>query len=322
MTINRRRFAVCSALTFGAAVYARADEPAKPPHSSSRSPFRIVGYLPDYRLADYELTRARGVTDLVVFSAEPTAKGEIDLSRLKNAPWEKLREFKTRERIRMILCIGGWERSDHFAAVVGSNSSRQRFVDEAVKLCLAQRLDGIDLDWEHPKDATEQSRYANLLIALKKAFAPHGLQLSVTMAAWQRLTPEAFAAVDTVQVMAYDHDDRHATFDDARSDIEKLLATGVAPEKLVLGLPFYGRNRTDRQKALTYGEFVAKGKLPPEDDEWNGFYFNGPATIERKTKFALASHLAGVMVWELAQDAPPGQSLLERIRQTAQSEPE
>lgn len=37
--------------------------------SADRRAFRIVGYLPDYRLSAFDTTAARFVTDLVVFSA-------------------------------------------------------------------------------------------------------------------------------------------------------------------------------------------------------------------------------------------------------------
>jgi chitinase len=151
------------------------------------------------------------------------------------------------------------------------------------------------------------------LVALRAAFTPHGLKLSVTMAAWQRLDREAFDAVDAVQAMAYDHDDRHATLDGAKADVEKLLAAGAPPGKLVLGLPFYGRHRTDRQRAMTYGEVVKKWKPTPDQDEHEGIYFNGPTTICRKTEYAVKKKLAGVMMWELGQDATGEDSLLDVI---------
>ena len=48
-------------------------------------PFRLVGYLPDNRMAEFDPDAARLLTDLVVFSAVPTAAGELDLSRLSDA---------------------------------------------------------------------------------------------------------------------------------------------------------------------------------------------------------------------------------------------
>jgi hypothetical protein len=40
-------------------------------------------------------------------------------------------------------------------------------------------------------------------------------------------------------------------------------------------------------------------------------YYNGPATIQRKTK--LGRLYGGVMIWHLAADAPPPHSLLDVI---------
>jgi GH18 family chitinase len=281
--------------------------------------FRVVGYLPNYRAADFDLAAARGLTDLIVFSAEPASDGGLSLDRLKKLPWTRLREFKTRQRVRLLLCVGGWERSKHFAAVSASDQAREKFAKSAVKVCLDERLDGIDFDWEHPKSDKEEAAYAALLEACRDAFRPHGLVLSVTMAPWQKLPGTAWRAVDAVQIMSYDHKGRHSTFDAAKADVKALLDQGAPKEKIVLGLPFYGRGVTDSSKTLTYRQLVGKFKLPPETDEVDSIYFNGPATIRRKTQFALESGLGGVMVWELGQDAEGKQSLLGVIREAVGS---
>ncbi len=176
--------------------------------SVSRPAFRVVGYLPDYRAAAFDLAAASSLTDLIVFSAQPTAMGKLDLTRLKKVPWARLRRFKTHQRVRLILCVGGWERSTNFASIVGAPDRRKEFVTSAIRVCLDERLDGIDLDWEHPKNAAEQEGYGILLAELHAGFQPHGLELSVTIAAWQKLPGKAFSAVDWVHVMAYDHDGR------------------------------------------------------------------------------------------------------------------
>ena len=279
----------------------------------ARTEFAVIGYLPDYRAAAFDPGAARGLTDLIVFSAEPTAAGALDLSRLKNVPWAKLRAFKTRERVRLILCVGGWERSAHFAAVASSADKRRAFVAAVVRTCLDERLDGIDLDWEHPKDKAEEDGYAALLADLRAAFEPHGLLLSVTMAAWQRLPKAAFATVDRVQIMAYDHEGRHSTYEAARKDVDTLTAAGAPPGKIVLGLPLYGRGVKDR-RTLTYREIVTKHDPKADADEVDGVYFNGPDTIRRKTEYAQSAGLGGVMVWELGQDAAGERSLLRVIR--------
>lgn len=281
----------------------------------ARSSFRIVGYLPDYRLADYDLEAAKTLTDLIVFSAEPASDGSLNTERLKNCPWSSLLTFKTKHRVRMLLTIGGWERSTQFAAVSSSPDLRAKFVAAVVDFCLARRLDGVDLDWEHPEGTQQEQGYALLLSDLRKGFEPHGLLLSVTMAAWQKLTPDAIAAVDYVQVMAYDHDQRHSTFESAKRDVDQLLDMKIPAKKIIFGLPFYGRNLKTRD-AMTYREIHEKLSPEPDQNEVQGVYFNGPEMIRRKTEHAVRSQLGGVMIWELGQDAAGDASLLKVIQRS------
>lgn len=271
---------------------------------------RLIGYLPDYRATAFDAKAAAPLTDLLVFSAEPTANGQLDRSRLKNVPWEKLRTFKTQNGTRLLLCVGGWERSTHFATVVQDDGKRATFIKAAVQVCTDERLDGLDLDWEHPKNVAEQKGYAQLLAELRTAFQPKKWTLSVTMAAWQQLPKEAFAAVDYVNLMAYDHDGQHATYANAERDVQTMLKAGVPAGKLTLGVPFYGRHITQRERTLTYRDILAKHRPTPDTDEIDGVYFNGPTTLRKKVELVRSQKLAGVMVWELGQDAPGDASLL------------
>lgn len=284
-------------------------------------PFRIAGYLPDYRAAALELDAARGLTDLFIFSSEPTATGQLDLSRLDRFPWDTLQDLRSNHGLRLLLCVGGWGRSTHFAAVAGSDVLRQVFVQDAVRICLEKGLDGLDLDWEHPANEREEQSYADLVLDLRRGFDPHGLRLSLTLAAWQHIPARAFEAVDWIQIMSYDHPGPHATFDSAEADLRKLLAAGAPAHKLTLGLPFYGRDRTQRNRTMSYRDILARFQPGPHLNEVDNLYFNGPDLIRRKTVFALEQRLAGVMFWELGQDAPGDASLLRVIRTTVHPPP-
>ena len=275
--------------------------------------FRIAGYLPDYRMDAFDADQTDGLTDLIVFSAEPTETGILNLSRLAGAPWPELRRCKTEHRVRLLLAIGGWERSKHFAAVAASSELRATFVTDVVEHCLSLRLDGVDLDWEHPDGADQERSYGQLMSELRASFEPHGLMLSVTIAGWQQLPDDAIRAVDWVNVMAYDHDGRHSTYDNAVQEVQSLVSRGVPAGKITFGLPFYGRHVTERNTTRTWREIVATDKPADDVDEINGVYFNGPLTIRRKTRFARDTKLAGVMFWELGQDAPGDASLLDVI---------
>ena len=276
------------------------------------SVFRVAGYLPDYRFAEFDLKSAHGVSDVIVFSAEPNADANLDVRRLENCPWEKLLDFKTKHRVRLFLTIGGWERSTHFAHAAASKERRTIFADAVVRFALDRRLDGIDVDWEHPKDVSEQENYGELLSDLRLAFKPHGLMLTVTIAAWQHLPSSAISNVDYVQVMAYDHDKEHSTIEGAQRDLQTVIDAKIPAGKIVLGLPFYGRDVQSRN-ASAYREIVTRFAPDPSIDQIGSIYFNGPETIRRKVESALDAQLGGVMVWELGQDAPGKQSLLRVI---------
>jgi len=283
--------------------------------ATSPAEFRLAGYLPDYRLAEFDFEQLSGLTDLILFSAEPTADGGIDFSRLNAAPWDKLRQWKTRHRTRLILCVGGWDRSAAFPAVSASPALRQKFASQLTAACLERRLDGVDLDWEHPRDATEAEHYGLLLQQLQTEFQPHGLVLSITLAAWQPLTAAAVEAVDYVQVMAYDHPGKHSTFEGVKDDIARVLKSGAERRKVVLGLPFYGRDIKQPDTVRTWRQIVERDPQIAGDEQ-DGLFLNGPETIRRKTEWALSERLGGVMVWELGQDAPGDRSLLHHIHRT------
>lgn len=304
------RFALC-ALAAAALLGGR--------YASAQAPeFRVAAYLPDYRLDSYEPKLAQLLTDVILFSVEPTAEGGINRKRLDKAPWAELRKWKTARRVRLIVAVGGWERSKHFAAVATLPEKRRKFVNEAVKLCLDERLDGIDLDWEHPGSAAEEQGYADLLTELRAACEPHGLLVSFSIAGWQKVPPEAFAAAHWVHLMGYDREGRHSTFDDTVAEVKKLQEMGVPPGKIVLGMPFYGLHVERKKQPLSYAEILAKYGPKPDVDEVDGFYFNGTGTVRRKTEYALKQGLGGVMAWELGQDVPTEQSLVRTMAETVE----
>ena len=68
---------------------------------------------------------------------------------------------------------------------------------------------------------------------------------------------------------------------------------------------------------MTYAQIVREFKPQPEVDEVDGIYFNGINSVERKTKFALSSKLAGVMAWEIGQDTSDESSLLRAVNRVA-----
>ena len=288
---------------------------AAPPKSPP--PFQIIGYLPEYRVVALSPVALSGVTGCVFFSLEPTSAGGIDSTRLTPAISAKLQTLRRHAQCHFWIAVGGWERSAGFAPMAADAGRRRRFAQALAALCLAGGFSGADFDWEHPANAQQEADYSALLAETRRAFTPHGLRLSVTVAPWQGLDREAIEAVDEVHLMSYDHPGRHSTLAQAEADTEAMLAHGVPASKLCLGLPFYGRGIVQSDRTLAYVDIVKQFRPRPSEDEAEGLYFNGPDTVKAKVRYALRRHLGGVMVWELGQDTPGTGSLVRAIEQEA-----
>ncbi|HNT73544.1 MAG TPA: glycosyl hydrolase family 18 protein [Anaerolineae bacterium] len=293
--------------------------PLPPTLHPSTPDFAIVGYLPEYRALDP--TWGRYVTDIVYFSASLRADGGLDTTRLDVQTLAALREMRTTYGTRVFVAVGGWDRSQNFAAVAVDPALRASVAQTLTAYCLENGLDGVDFDWEFPEGAAEVAGYGTLLAEVHAAFAPHDLRVSVALASWQDLGKELYAVVDRIHVMAYDHDGRHSMYEQAVEDVQTFLKRGAPPEKLLLGVPFYGRDVRNFSIEQTYAEIVNAHHPAPDVDEAGGIYFNGIATIQQKTRYAQEQGLGGVMIWELGQDTTDDTSLLQAIYQTAMTRP-
>lgn len=294
--------------------WTRADEKSA---EQARTAFQVIAYIPDYRIDALEPALGKGLTDVIFFSIEPRADGDVDSSRLKPEALAKLHELRRLHKTRLLVAVGGWERSRAFPSVATRARTRTTFARNLARFCLENRLDGADFDWEHPANLAEEEGYAELLAEVRRAFEPHRLLVTVALAGWQNVAAKALQAVDRIHIMAYDHEDpRHSTLANASNDVAKLVSRGALAEKICLGVPFYGRNMKDHNLVVSYADLARKHSLNPEVDEVDGIYFNGVKTIERKTQFAIKKGLGGIMIWEIGQDSTGGSSLLKAIQKT------
>nr|BFE59398.1 glycoside hydrolase family 18 protein [Dactylosporangium thailandense] len=167
--------------------------------------------------------------------------------------------------LKVILSVGGWA-ADGFSDAALTASSRATFADEC--LTLAAGFDGVDLDWEFPVSGgpaevvhrPEDRRNATLLAReLRDRLGPDRLLTAALPAGrLQSAGPydpaesyelEAFAGLlDFVCLMTYDFGTVFspiATFNAALPEVADAVdhyeSQGVPREKLVLGVPFYGR---------------------------------------------------------------------------------
>ena len=275
--------------------------------------FRVVGYAPDYSLDRIHDDAFARVTDVILFSAVLTEDGGFPGEGIAALPVAHFQEMKRKNGVRIHLCFGGWGRSGGFSEMTVTREKRGVFIGDLLQWCLDNGFDGVDYDWEFPADREERAAYSALLMETAEAFRPHGLYVSVALGHTQTLDRNAYDAVDAIHLMAYDMGVRHATERDALSSIRRLVRSGAPKEKIVLGVPFYGRRMDDRDIAMAYSDILERFGPAPDEDEAGGVYFNHRDTIRRKTRHAMEQKMAGIMIWELSMDTDDDLSLLKAI---------
>jgi GH18 family chitinase len=245
----------------------------------------------------------------------PTDDGRFNAERLDEPTRELLRSLKAAAGCRVLVCIGGGGQSTGFSPLAADEDKRREFVRDLCAFCRTHEFDGVDYDWEHPEGEAELAAYADLLQHTKRGLGERGL-VTVAQSPWRDFGRAVYDIVDRVHVMSYNHHHPQATLAAARDDVERMQEWGCPPEKLVLGVPFYGRDAAG--KTRTYADLIRKRPAATAGDLLDGYAFNGAATVRAKTRLARELGLGGIMVWELGQDATePALSLLESIREEA-----
>lgn len=159
-----------------------------------------------------------------------------------------------------------------FTAMVETEERRAYFIERAISYLRANDFDGLDLDWEYPADVQrggrpeDRERFVALCREFKAAAKAEAEksgkeELLLTMAAGahkaETLDLQALGqTLDWVNLMTYDFyggwaketgmnapltGDPTGDFYVAKA-VENFLAGGIPPERLVLGMPTYGRS--------------------------------------------------------------------------------
>lgn len=289
----------------------------------------------------------------------------------------ELRRLKLRHpHLKLLVSIGGWTGSGKFSDAALTDSSRRLFTESAIDVYIrgTQGLfDGIDLDWEFPvsggletnvKRPADRENFTLLLAELRRQLdaegAKDGRHYELAIAA--SANPRALANVeieriapllDFINVMTYDYHagSRRTNFNSplyaAAGDptpgfnvdvtMRAFQGAGVPPEKLLVGIPFYGRGYGGVASA-NGGLFQAATGGPqgwrPGDGDWrvlsktrlvNSTYvrrwessarvpwlydstsgtwvsYDDPQSVGEKVRYVRERGLGGVFIWELGGD--------------------
>jgi GH18 family chitinase len=276
----------------------------------------VVGYLQASRIGSFDPSQVRHLTDLVYFTLTPKADGGLHKEVLSDDHRDFLRKVRKEFGTRILVGVTDHNRRGAMAAVARDPALRNRFAANLVTTLVTEGFDGADFDWEYPGDE-DQGSYTALLQEVHRQFSPLGLKLTVAVSPSRPLQRAGYAAVDRVHGMLYDDWGQHSTLENSAFHVQEMIAQGVAPEKLLLGVPFYGRGYTEKgpswSSAVSYKTLRERYPLAPNQDTVSGYYFNGIETVRKKVQYAKNAGLSGVMIWEIGQDTTDESSLLGAI---------
>lgn len=276
----------------------------------AQAPKRIVGYF-----AYYENTNRiqwDKITDLNYAFGRPENDGSITMQGWQFA---NIVTTANSNNVDVYIALGGANQSYGFNEIIKTQAAMDKFANEIKGLIDQYDLAGVDLDWEFP----EANQGQGMLQMVKTIRNVIGNNKKISIAA----TPLSFNAaglinelepyIDYYNIMAYDDSDaaNHSSMEFTKSAIEfwvnKETGKGVPREKLVLGVPFYGKG--------TAGDIFYRD-IPDafaDVDTYGTYGFNGRVTIRDKADLTLEEGLNGIMIWEIAQDKLDQYSLLSVI---------
>jgi chitinase len=332
--------------------------------------FRVVGYVAGWSIPS--VIHPEKLTHINFAFAHIGDDGKVRFeSPQYAAALKSLLALKEQNpRLKVVVSVGGWQ-AEGFSDAALTDTSRNVFARSAIDLLHEYDIDGIDLDWEYPgqgiagiKYRTEDKRNFTLLLKTLRA------QLDATSKARSRSGPDAYTLtiasadreyfdhtemdrlhvyVDWINIMSYDFFNsltsttgHHAglfpsefaapTDRSANASVEQHIAAGIPPQKLVLGVAFYGRAfagakplnnglnqpyeryEGDHSYADLAAKFIGRQGFVRYWDErakapylWNDsskifITYDDPQSIREKANYVRDHHLGGMMFWELSQD--------------------
>uniref|UniRef100_A0A2S2Q2H3 Putative chitinase 3 n=1 Tax=Sipha flava TaxID=143950 RepID=A0A2S2Q2H3_9HEMI len=179
--------------------------------------------------------------------------------------------------LKVLLAIGGWAfGSTPFKELTGNVFRMNQFVYEAIEFLREHKFNGLDVDWEYPRGSDDKAAYVNLLKELRLAFEGESKSSGLPRLLLTAAVPASFEAIaagydvveiskylDFINVMTYDfhgqwerqvgHNSPLYPLESATSYQKKLtvdysarewVKQGAPKEKLMIGMPTYGRSFT------------------------------------------------------------------------------
>lgn len=235
--------------------------------------------------------------------------------------------------LKVMLSIGGWM-SGRFSEMAGNPEYRMAFAADCRRVVMEYGLDGIDIDWEYPTSSeagisSSPDDKDNFTLLMRDIRQQIGQECLLTFADYCDTTyvdyRQVMSYVDFVNLMTYDmanpphhHSALHRSEITGMLSVEEAvehhLQAGVAADKLVMGMPFYGRADASYEGERPYGRIVIGQKYSEHWDSVSQVPFlvdsvgkmvlayDNAESIRIKCEYILEQGLRGAMYWDADDD--------------------
>lgn len=246
---------------------------------------------------------------------------------------------KQNPELKVILGVGGYKR-EGFSEMASDKKKRKAFVKNVNNIIKSYNLDGVDLDWEfptteaggHTASPQDDKNYVILVKELRKALGKKKWisfysNNSGSFIDLKNMVPH----VDYVHVSGYNlavPKEGKQTYHQSplfpssklggwciRKSIERHIERGVPQEKILMGIPFFGRGVKPFPSYLDcnkFGKYSDGMALEWDEDAKAPYYadrdgnlvlgFDDERSIAAKMDFVRANNLPGVFVWNYDSD--------------------
>lgn len=295
--------------------------------------FKIVGYysegLFDEPLSNLQLDK---LTHVMYAFLMPDLKADGSLIPIEKP--EQLKEMAAlahQQGAKVFIAIGGWSYNNIplapvFETMTATEETRDNFIVNVLAFVKEYDLDGVELDWEYPTEAS-QGAYEALVVDLSRALAGEGKELSAALnggwsategpAVSKLVSDKCLEAYSFINVMCYDTNNAdHSPLWFSDTSISYWLNRGMKPEQIVVGIPLYARPSWAQYRHLVAldGDNAYNDYAPANEQFTLESYYNGLNTIAEKTAIALR-RAGGVMLFDVNEDTNDEYSVVAHIDQ-------
>lgn len=271
----------------------------------------------------------RKMTDLIVFGfthtgtaispAHDATEGDTDYTA---ACFARAKQLRGNSPTRILAGFSCNEARNAMSGIMHDDAKRRTLARNLAALVLLQGYEGIDLDWEYPRENTRFKpfptwrKFALFLAELREELAGTGACISIAVTTrYDAPNNEVLDGADFINSMSYGRPGEHSTKAAAQEDIDFLLKRKVPPAKIVLGLPFFSRDTKPKHTdhgGHGYSSILAWfPNIAPSRNQFthpqtgDRHFFNGPDLIRDKCKtFVLRQGIGGVCIWAFDTDVP------------------